>query len=227
MVERLEATIATVKRMELYRGHLFNWYDTTDLRPLEPKYVSSVDSGNLAGHLIAVANACAEASTEPGGDWTAGARDSLALVQDALATVARGQGGVQTQIQKVKDQLAAFSDLLGRSGATLGEATTQSASLVGAARALKAQCNDDYAAEILIWSEAAQHAVASHVADLTLPSTLTARLRKLEDTAHDLFNAMDFRFLLNGELKLLSIGYLVGTETLDPKPGDEVPGPIA
>ena len=39
------------RRMERYRGHLFNWYDTTTLRPLYPLYVSSVDSGNLAGHL--------------------------------------------------------------------------------------------------------------------------------------------------------------------------------
>ena len=36
-----------------FRGHLFNWYDTGDLHPLEPRYVSTVDSGNLAGHLLA------------------------------------------------------------------------------------------------------------------------------------------------------------------------------
>ena len=42
-----------------FRGHFYNWYDTRDLRPLDPRYVSSVDSGNLAGHLIALANACA------------------------------------------------------------------------------------------------------------------------------------------------------------------------
>ncbi len=60
MLERLEATMATMEKMERYRGHFYNWYDTSDLRPLEPKYVSSVDSGNLAGHLIALANACQE-----------------------------------------------------------------------------------------------------------------------------------------------------------------------
>ena len=46
--------------MELFRGHFYNWYDTRDLRPLEPKYVSSVDSGNLAGHLLALGNSCRE-----------------------------------------------------------------------------------------------------------------------------------------------------------------------
>ena len=60
MVERLEATLGTMSRMELFRGHFYNWYDTRDLHPLEPRYVSSVDSGNLAGHLVALGNSCRE-----------------------------------------------------------------------------------------------------------------------------------------------------------------------
>ncbi len=59
-VERLEATLATMGSLQRFRGHFYNWYDTSDLRPLHPRYVSTVDSGNLAGHLIAVANACRE-----------------------------------------------------------------------------------------------------------------------------------------------------------------------
>ncbi|GGE16397.1 glycosyl transferase [Polymorphobacter glacialis] len=55
-LDRLEATFATLDRLARHRGHLFNWYDTRDLRVLDPAYVSSVDSGNLAGHLIALAN---------------------------------------------------------------------------------------------------------------------------------------------------------------------------
>ncbi len=57
-VDRLEATLATMRRLERFRGHFYNWYDTTGLRPLEPRYVSTVDSGNLAAHLLALANAC-------------------------------------------------------------------------------------------------------------------------------------------------------------------------
>ena len=59
-VERVEATLGTMKQMELFRGHFYNWYDTLDLRPLDPKYVSSVDSGNLAGDLIVLGNSCRE-----------------------------------------------------------------------------------------------------------------------------------------------------------------------
>ena len=49
-----------MQRLATFKGHFFNWYGTEDLRPLDPSYVSSVDSGNLAGHLIALANACEE-----------------------------------------------------------------------------------------------------------------------------------------------------------------------
>ncbi|MBC7851385.1 MAG: cyclic beta 1-2 glucan synthetase, partial [Chitinophagaceae bacterium] len=52
LIRRTSNTIDTMGRMEKYRGHLFNWYDTVSLEPLLPKYISSVDSGNMAGHLI-------------------------------------------------------------------------------------------------------------------------------------------------------------------------------
>src|SRR6478735_5095163 len=38
--------------MERFRGHFYNWYDTVSLQPLHPRYISTVDSGNLAGHLL-------------------------------------------------------------------------------------------------------------------------------------------------------------------------------
>ena len=44
----------TVEGLEKWRGHLYNWYDTASLRPLRPRYVSTVDSGNLRGCLIAL-----------------------------------------------------------------------------------------------------------------------------------------------------------------------------
>ncbi len=52
LLERCTNTISTMQRMERYRGHFFNWYDTVTLQPLYPRYVSTVDSGNLAGHLL-------------------------------------------------------------------------------------------------------------------------------------------------------------------------------
>ncbi|MCB6179978.1 glycosyl transferase [Rhodobacter sp. Har01] len=62
---RLKDTLQTVQRMPRHRGHLYNWHDTRDLRVLDPAYVSSVDSGNLAGCLIAVAQACRDWGRTP------------------------------------------------------------------------------------------------------------------------------------------------------------------
>ena len=66
MLERLEQALASVDRMAKVRGHLMNWYDLNDLRVLDPPYVSAVDSGNLAGHLIALSAACDERADEDG-----------------------------------------------------------------------------------------------------------------------------------------------------------------
>ena len=57
MVRRIDQTLTTVEVLERHDGHLLNWYDTRTLAPLLPKYVSTVDSGNLAGALVAVASA--------------------------------------------------------------------------------------------------------------------------------------------------------------------------
>ena len=75
----MEATLATMSGLARFRGHFYNWYDTRDLRPLDPRYVSTVDSGNLAGHLIALANACREWRARP-----LAAHQRLAGVADAL-----------------------------------------------------------------------------------------------------------------------------------------------
>lgn len=52
LIERTKNTLDTMHRMERFRGHFYNWYDTNSLAPLAPKYISTVDSGNLAGHLL-------------------------------------------------------------------------------------------------------------------------------------------------------------------------------
>jgi cyclic beta-1,2-glucan synthetase len=60
MTTRLERILDTVDLLAKVRGHLFNWYDLTDLHVLDPPYVSAVDSGNLAGHLLALAEGCSD-----------------------------------------------------------------------------------------------------------------------------------------------------------------------
>ncbi len=101
-VDRLEATLDAMDRLERMRGHFFNWYDTTDGHPLEPRYISSVDSGNLAGTLIALAVGCDEMLTRPVFDSAAfaGLADTAALVRQAAdASQAAASATVRRQLQ--------------------------------------------------------------------------------------------------------------------------------
>src|SRR4029077_11107902 len=52
LTSRVDRTLTTVESLERFEGHLLNWYDTRTLAPLAPAYVSTVDSGNLAGALL-------------------------------------------------------------------------------------------------------------------------------------------------------------------------------
>ncbi|MFG5383624.1 GH36-type glycosyl hydrolase domain-containing protein [Yoonia sp. R2-816] len=62
---RSRNSVDTLGRMTMYRGHILNWYETRTLEPLEPQYVSTVDSGNLAVSLIALKHGCLELADQP------------------------------------------------------------------------------------------------------------------------------------------------------------------
>ena len=83
---RLENTLTTLSLVERRSGHILNWYDTTNLRPLEPQYVSTVDSGNLAAYLWAVRAACEELPEAPllDAQILEAAQDALGLARQAL-----------------------------------------------------------------------------------------------------------------------------------------------
>jgi hypothetical protein len=65
LLDRNAKTLGTLDRMEHYRGHLFNWYDTRALKALPPQYVSTVDSGNLMGHLLVLRQGLLEQEDAP------------------------------------------------------------------------------------------------------------------------------------------------------------------
>jgi cyclic beta-1,2-glucan synthetase len=81
-IERCSATMETLEKLEHCEGHLLNWYNTRTLEPLQPKYVSTVDSGNLIASLWVLAQACEELEKQPQLDERAlrGLADTLAVV---------------------------------------------------------------------------------------------------------------------------------------------------
>lgn len=83
MVDRIEKTVETLKKMEKWNGHLYNWYNTCTLEPLRPYYVSTVDSGNLVGYLMTVKEAIREFLNRPLVDieFVRGLKDTIKMLK--------------------------------------------------------------------------------------------------------------------------------------------------
>ncbi len=88
LLARLEATLDTLDTLPRHRGHFLNWYDTQTGQALLPQYVSTVDSGNLSGHLLAVAQACQEQAGRLQAGGGAG-HPAEALAADRLLRLAK------------------------------------------------------------------------------------------------------------------------------------------
>jgi cyclic beta-1,2-glucan synthetase len=91
LITRTTATLDTMERLERHRGHWFNWYDTQTLQVLRPAYVSSVDSGNLGGHLLTLRAALLLIAGEPpvGPALFCGLQDTLRLLPPGQPAIAR------------------------------------------------------------------------------------------------------------------------------------------
>jgi hypothetical protein len=89
LTSRNRATLETLARLELFEGHLFNWYDISKLEPLHPRYVSTVDSGNLLASLWTFTVSCVELTVHPVLDGAAlrGLADTLAVVRQVVGTI--------------------------------------------------------------------------------------------------------------------------------------------
>ncbi|HEY2645925.1 MAG TPA: glucoamylase family protein, partial [Candidatus Acidoferrales bacterium] len=172
--ERLEATLATLGQMEIFRGHLYNWYDTSDLHPLEPRYVSTVDSGNLAGHLLALGNGCRELiekySIEP--QVLAGLQDAARLLSDALVktadasrshTVTRKQ--LNIAVNAMISSLHSFPEDSIECAIRLEEWRSHAHTVADIAQALTQELGDQNESEIRIWAEAFRTCIESHARD--------------------------------------------------------------
>ncbi|MBV9697360.1 MAG: glycosyl transferase, partial [Gammaproteobacteria bacterium] len=215
-VERLEATFATLGRLERFHGHFLNWYDTRTSQPLLPNYVSTVDSGNLAGALLALANGLESWSARP--LWS---RQRLQGIDDALALAESSAPGRELQ------RLLAAPVEAGEGVARV---------VRGLARALPAgEAGPDDP-----WWAAAVRCARSHLRDLELlgsdadaaqglaqlaqraaaepaseAGALLRRLQQLATVARAMAYEMDFGFLLKPHRMLLSIGFNVAESRLD------------
>jgi cyclic beta-1,2-glucan synthetase len=223
-VDRLEKTLSTLDLLERWHGHFYNWYDTRDTRPLEPRYVSSVDSGNLAGHFVTVAGMCRE--------WSAGTADPYRLhgVIDVLM-ITRAQAQDLHRERRLpsldwswlEDQLGALETGVRQASTSGGE--TAISELARAAELIsdtvRAHAHDDRSEasqELAFWTHALSTTLQAHADDYAAlrETGLRDRLASIAARMHQLANDMDFGLLLNRDRLLLSIGFRGADGVLDP-----------
>jgi cyclic beta-1,2-glucan synthetase len=174
-VDRLEATLTTMNRLERFHGHFYNWYDTHDLRPLEPKYVSAVDSGNLAGHLIALGAACRQMRAAPvvALDWLGGIDDGLHITLESLHLLADDRPThtvTRKHLEGALDTLSSAVASLRGQVATSGlqELMLHADTVADIARTLSAERGDAGSADVLAGAAAMRASIKSHRRDLDL-----------------------------------------------------------
>jgi len=176
LVERLEATLGTLTVLPRHHGHFYNWYDTSDLRVLEPAYVSSVDSGNLCAALVVLSNACRSILDQPLPITSAlaGIEDAVGLTRVAAASIDEGRRSQTVTRRHLAEAIAPLTGTRSPA-ATPGAWATQLAELADHANtladisaALIAERNEGATSELVVWSDAARRTIASHVKDLAL-----------------------------------------------------------
>ena len=225
---RLANALDAIDRLEHHRGHLLNWYETHTLLPLEPRYVSTVDSGNLAVSLIVVKEALTDAARGAvlGPQLWEGLRDGLRLLAQALDGCGIEPGHGCRLVLCAMDEVAreAGGDP-GRWGAALDEAGERRYPELEAAIHEAVGAGDITAEslrEVQTWLERTRHHLAGMRRDFAALSTRQAqqalrdRLQAIAARAEALARGMDFRFLYDPATRLFHIGYNLSAERIDP-----------
>ena len=242
LVERTANAIHTMKSLERHRGHFYNWYDTQSLEPLRPHYVSSVDSGNLAGHLLTLRQGLLALVDEKiaGPSLFAGMADTLALVADAVENRDLDEiADVERTLALAKDAPPLTLLLAGQSIASIATAAESLATRLAAgpesakvwAQALALQCRDAMADLSFIAPWTSLSGIHSPVdgppglapiptlrelagADSDRARKRIAVIERLALAAGDLAR-MEYDFLFDKTRHLLAIGYNVDDRRCD------------
>ncbi len=176
-IERLELSFESIERLELFRGHLFNWYDTQSLQPLEPRYVSTVDSGNLAGHLVALSQSCFELKIKPIlGVWILdGLRDALRQARTASLQLEKTLPSFAAKpamavLKQLEDSLSDVPTSLGEWAKKLDSLHVLACDLVKTFEAQLSTSTDPSfeTTEFLYWTRAVQASVRSQRRDVEI-----------------------------------------------------------
>ena len=236
-----ENTLAAMEKLERYRGHFYNWYDTRTLHPLHPHYISTVDSGNLVGSLLTLQAGLAELKDQPVLAELAfqGLQDTLQVLAEHLP--ASPVPELASKIRALQNRLEtctlagpattlAAADRLLEEIHRLGEALLAwlpaaiaiDGELYAWARDFNRQAGALRAELRLLVPEPQSFSTIPRLAELagkTAGSSVVAQRLKLIDDLVERCGQlakMDFEFLYDRPSGLLCIGYDVGERRRDP-----------
>ena len=215
LADRIDHTLTAIESLERHEGHLLNWYDTESLAPLHPRYVSTVDSGNLAGALMTLAAGLRElaAGEDQAGRSCAGAIDTAGVLGETLQALARRSHGVapsrtSAAAERQLDDVRAILGAEGPPAAKLEAAAACIAdlreALTGAARAAP-PC--DEVADLAEWGEALEGALVQRNGSEAESDALSGRLRDLAGRCDALAEEMNWTFLYDRVRGVFAIGY--------------------
>nr|WP_249720359.1 glycoside hydrolase family 94 protein [Pseudoxanthomonas japonensis] len=110
VAERTRNVFDTLEQLPRYRGHFLNWYDTSDLQPLSPRYVSTVDSGNLAGHLLTLRQGLLAMVDAPilAPTTFSGISDTFGIVEEVAASLFERSATITLELAAFRTRLAAI-----------------------------------------------------------------------------------------------------------------------
>ncbi len=209
LVDKLETLLGTTEGLEHHEGHLLNWYDTLTLAPLLPRYVSTVDSGNLGGALLTLAAGLTELTVEPqsAAQRCAGLADTVRVARQSLAAVAPTPGPQTAAISRLGALMTGVARVLEHE-AGAEEVLIEAMASGPALDAALAQC-EAARGDAPEWREALAWAqtVAEGLAPGTAPGTHAGRLTDLARRAVTLADGMNFGFLYDRQRQIFAIGY--------------------
>lgn len=206
LMESVERVFGTLKKLQTEQGHFFNWYDTKTLAPLNPRYISTVDSGNLAGHLFALKQALISIAQNFGPNPNAkdGLSDTLRLILNELKNGDRIPPETQL-LQTIRSLMSELSGVLPNFKNALQSLMNADDIL----SVLEAEEPGLVYVETRVWLARAIHQCSQVLRD---ESTIaiqadSQRLAVLIEQAEFFALRMNFKFLFDDRRKLFVIGY--------------------
>ncbi|WP_406603992.1 GH36-type glycosyl hydrolase domain-containing protein [Bartonella gliris] len=227
-ITRIEYTLDTLTKIEKFRGHLYNWYATDTLKPLLPTYVSTVDSGNLAGHLVTLSSALSEWAETPLAflqSDLAGLFDVNDILEETIKEIPDDQNILCPLRQQIEEHIANFYRAINALIKKPTTVTFRTINLSLAARdivhltaELDKKIQTTKSAHAHSWAKCLLETCEAHHHDATYDydtEKIRQKLNTLAANARQIAFDMEFDFLEQPERQLLSIGYRVQENKLD------------